>query len=64
MDKFDSLLLGIVLLYFLYRFYVTEFKNLNTTNLIFNVLFFTIALGFAVRLTGKGLGIYNPKYTD
>jgi hypothetical protein len=30
---------------------------------MFNVVLLAIVAGFGIKLTLKGLGIYNPKYT-
>jgi hypothetical protein len=64
MNKFECLILGVVLLYISYTVFLELRKSLTTEKLMFNVVLLAIVAGFGIRLTSKGLGIYNPKYTQ
>ena len=64
MNKFECLILGVVLLYISYTVFLELRKSLTTEKLMFNVVLLAIVAGFGIRLTLKGLGIYNPKYTQ
>jgi hypothetical protein len=64
MSKFECLILGVVLLYFTYCIYLDIMQGQTVNRLMFNVVLISIVAGFGIRLTLKGLGIYNPKYTQ
>jgi uncharacterized membrane protein (DUF485 family) len=64
MSKFECLILGVLLLYISYTVFLELRKSLTAEKVMFNVVLFSILVGFGLRLTLRGLGIYNPRYTQ
>jgi hypothetical protein len=64
MNKIESLFLGVVLLYLTYTIYLDITQCQTVNKLIFNVVLISVVGGFGIRFTLKGLGVYNPKYTQ
>jgi len=64
MSKFECLFLGVLLLYISYTVFLELRKSLTAEKVMFNAVLLSILLGFGLRLTLRGLGIYNPRYTQ